>query len=219
MSILVPSNAGPLLEPNNRADVRFDGSTLKLLARASPATGPPTNGVVINTDGFVGIGTANPTIGRLHVVGDADIPAIYGESANRGVWGHSTGASRGVYGDSVSGEGVHGESTSGTGVAGVTASANIASPGVGGASTGNGGVGVRGDGTTGVYGKSTSAGGIGVTGDGDHGCLWQVDQHRRHRRDRRVEHGQRLRGVRHEHEPDGICGVRQEPVGWLRNGS
>jgi hypothetical protein len=68
----------------------------------------------------VGIGTTAPTNGRLHVVGAADTPAIYGESPNRGVWGHSTGASRGVYGDSVSGEGVHGESTSGAGVAGVS---------------------------------------------------------------------------------------------------
>jgi hypothetical protein len=117
----------------------------------------------------VGIGTTAPTTGRLHVVGAADIPAIYGESPNRGVWGHCTGASRGVYGDSVSGEGVHGESTSGTGVAGLTASANIASPGVGGASTGTGGVGVRGDGTTGVYGRSTSNGGVGVTGESNNG--------------------------------------------------
>jgi hypothetical protein len=68
----------------------------------------------------VGIGTTTPTTGRLHVVGDVNLPAIYGESANRGVWGRSTGASRGVYGDSVSGEGVHGESTSGAGVAGAS---------------------------------------------------------------------------------------------------
>jgi hypothetical protein len=161
MSILVPSNAGPLLEPNNRADVRFDGTTLKLLARASPATGPPTDGVVIDTQGLVGIGTANPTIGRLHVVGGLGVPAIYGESANRGVWGKSTGSSRGVYGESVTGEGVFGIS-SGIGVSGTSTST---SPGVQGLSTGNGGIGVRGDATTGVYGKSTSNSGVGVYGE------------------------------------------------------
>ena len=91
----------------------------------------------------VGIGTTNPTTGRLHVVGDANTPAIYGESANRGVWGHSTGASRGVYGDSLSGEGVHGESTSGTGVAGVSHGPDAAA--VGGSNDTGG---------TGVYGQS-----------------------------------------------------------------
>ena len=91
----------------------------------------------------VGIGTTAPTTGRLHVVGDANTPAIYGESANRGVWGHSTGASRGVYGDSVSGEGVHGESTSGTGVAGVSHSPDAAA--VGGSNDTGG---------TGVFGQS-----------------------------------------------------------------
>ena len=161
MMLLWPSNAGPLLEPYNRADVRFDGSTLKLVARASPATGPPTNGVVIDTDGLVGIGTLNPTVGRLHVVAGLAVPAIYGESANRGVWGKSTGSSRGVYGESVTGEGVFGISA-GIGVSGTSTST---SPGVQGLSTGNGGMGVRGDGTTGVYGKSTSNSGVGVYGE------------------------------------------------------
>lgn len=42
-----------------RADIRFDGSSLKLVARGLEGTGPPSNesGVVINTLGNVGIGT------------------------------------------------------------------------------------------------------------------------------------------------------------------
>ncbi len=90
----------------------------------------------------VGIGITNPTSGRLHVVGTVG-PAIYGESSNRGVWGRSTGASRGVYGDSVSGEGVHGESTSGTGVAGVSHGPDAAAV-----------VGINDTGGNGVFGQS-----------------------------------------------------------------
>lgn len=104
----------------SRADLRFNDATLKLVA--GPGAGPPgaTSGLSITTAGVVGIGTATPTTGKPHVVSDASVPAIYAESANRGVWGRSTGSSRGVYDDSVSGEGMHGESVSGTGVAGVS---------------------------------------------------------------------------------------------------
>jgi len=161
---------------NNRADIRFDGGTLKLLA--GPAGGPPSsaNGIAINTFGNVGIGTTSPTIGKLHVVStNAGAPAIYGESANRGVWGKSTGSSRGVYGESPNGEGVFGisgtnfgvsgTSTSSSGVVGLTTVANATQAGVYGKSTGSGGVGVIGDATTGVYGKSPINDGIGVTGE------------------------------------------------------
>ena len=52
----------------NRADVRFDGSTLKLVA-GGPG-GPPsnTNGVAIDISGNVGIGTASPKA-KFHVSG------------------------------------------------------------------------------------------------------------------------------------------------------
>jgi hypothetical protein len=45
---------------NNRADVRFNGSTLKLVA--APGSGPPpsTYGIAIDTAGNVGIGTESP---------------------------------------------------------------------------------------------------------------------------------------------------------------
>ena len=54
---------------NNRGDVRFDGSTLKLVA--GPGFGPPpsTYGVAITTAGNVGIGTTNPSR-LLEVAGD-----------------------------------------------------------------------------------------------------------------------------------------------------
>ena len=53
---------------NNRADVRFNGSTLKLVA--APGSGPPpsTYGIAIDTAGNVGIGTEAP-LARLDVRG------------------------------------------------------------------------------------------------------------------------------------------------------
>jgi hypothetical protein len=55
---------------SNRADVRFDGSTLKLVA--GPGIGPPsnTNGLVVTTVGSVGIGTTTPFVNtKLDIVG------------------------------------------------------------------------------------------------------------------------------------------------------
>lgn len=117
----------------------------------------PNNGAILFPNGSVGIGAA-PTAAKLHVSDDASVPAIYGESANRGVWGRSN-----------SGDGMYGESISGRGVIGFTQSGGIFSPGVQGTSVGAGGVGVRGDGTTGVYGVSTS--GVGVTGQASGGGI------------------------------------------------
>lgn len=51
-----------------RADIRFSGATLRLLARGTTPGGPPasTNGINIKTNGFVGIGNDNPSY-RLNV--------------------------------------------------------------------------------------------------------------------------------------------------------
>lgn len=55
------AETGMTIIGTNRADVRFDGSTLKLLA--GPGTTPPSeiNGIAINTLGNIGIGTTAPT--------------------------------------------------------------------------------------------------------------------------------------------------------------
>jgi len=45
---------------SGRADVRFDGSTLKLVAVSGNFVPPNTNGIAIDTSGLVGIGTATP---------------------------------------------------------------------------------------------------------------------------------------------------------------
>ncbi len=52
----------------NRADIRFDGTTLKLLAGTGAGAMSSTNGINIKLDGNVGIGTTNPTE-KLEVVG------------------------------------------------------------------------------------------------------------------------------------------------------
>lgn len=46
---------------SNRADFRFDGSTLKLVAGTGGLPPAATNGIAINTSGNVGIGTTVPT--------------------------------------------------------------------------------------------------------------------------------------------------------------
>jgi hypothetical protein len=63
------SETGMTISGNNRADVRFDGASLKLVAGPG-GVGPPSsaNGVAITTAGNVGIGTANPAA-KLEVIG------------------------------------------------------------------------------------------------------------------------------------------------------
>ncbi len=58
-----------ILRGGTRADVRFDGTTLKMVA--GPGVGPPGsfNGINVNTAGNVGIGTNAPGA-RLDVIGD-----------------------------------------------------------------------------------------------------------------------------------------------------
>lgn len=157
----------------SRADLRFDGNSLKLVA--GPPNGPPSNfsGVAVHTSGDVTVGAAD-TAGKMTVVASGK-PALIGYSDNRGVWGTSTGNSYGVFGESVNGLGVQGQSTNNVGVAGAstthvgvfgsTGSSDAAKPGVLGTSTGAGGVGVRGNGARGVFGASAASGGVGVTGD------------------------------------------------------
>jgi len=141
-------------------------------------TGSPANyDLAISDSGNVGIGTLSPT-SKLYVLSStAGISAIYGESASgRGVWGKSTGASRGVYGESNSGEGVHGESITGTGVAGGSTSG----AGVFGATSSSGGIGVRASGTSWFQGDTTplptSAGkGIAIGFSGEQGYISSFD--------------------------------------------
>ena len=168
---------GMLIRGTNRADIRFDGSTLKLLAGTSTGAPISTNGIAISTAGNVGIGTTNPAT-KLQVFSTGSgVSAIYGESASgRGVWGKSTGGSRGVYGESVSGQGVFGISTSGEGVFGSSTSksgvygetqvSSLTAGGVYGKGTGSGSIGVIGEANianaVGVYGVSTSPTGFGM---------------------------------------------------------
>lgn len=105
-----------------RADLRFDGSTLKLAASTAgiPA---PTSGVVISTNGNVGIGTTTLTNAQLNVNGFAQ-DAIFASSnfgvgvSGQGVFGGvrgftDTNGARGVYGISLNGTGVEGSSNGG----------------------------------------------------------------------------------------------------------
>lgn len=169
-----------------RADLRFDGLTLKLVAGAPGFVPSSFNGLAINTAGNVGIGLVDPTR-KLHVLTSGQ-PAIYAESDNRGVWGKSTGSSYGVYGESIDGIGAQGVSTNNIGVSGLSTSNNGIfgasnsksgvlgqSAAVSGASDSNeagvkgvaiasSGTGVRGEGWTGVLGVSASSTGFGVAG-------------------------------------------------------
>ena len=66
------AESGMTIIGSARADLRFDGSTIKLVA--GPLGGPPasTSGIAIGTNGNVGIGTASPGV-KLEVAGDARI--------------------------------------------------------------------------------------------------------------------------------------------------
>jgi len=75
------SETGMTITGTNRADFRFNGSTLKLVAGLG--VGPPadTNGISVNTAGNVGIGTTAPN-GKLEVFGNWD--GQYGALTLRG---------------------------------------------------------------------------------------------------------------------------------------
>jgi hypothetical protein len=81
--------AGMTIIGTARADIRFDNSTLKLLA--GPAGGPPSpsvGGISITTSGKVGVGTTSPA-GALHVAS--------GGLAVTGASSPYTGAGSGVF--------------------------------------------------------------------------------------------------------------------------
>jgi hypothetical protein len=162
---------------NGRADLRFDGTTLKLVAGTVGSVPPSTNGIVINTSGDVGIGTLTPTSKLSVFNGNSGVTAIFGESQlNRGVWGKSfssrgvygeSNSSQGVFGISVSGAGVMGTSTSSSGVYGETSIASPTASGVYGKGLVNDSLGVIGEsnlGTVpvGVYGITSNPKGFGV---------------------------------------------------------
>src|SRR5262249_54017751 len=49
-----------IVKDSTRADVRFDGSALRLFARGAEYGGPPAQGISLRTNGNVGIGIDNP---------------------------------------------------------------------------------------------------------------------------------------------------------------
>ena len=55
------AETGMTISGNNRANLRFDGNSIKLLASAGTGPPPASNGVVITTDGNVAIGHSAPT--------------------------------------------------------------------------------------------------------------------------------------------------------------
>jgi hypothetical protein len=99
----------------NRADVRFNDGTLKLVAGLGNGTPGDASGLAINTAGDVGIGTApvDPNI-KLDVKSERGV-AVYGRSSFEGIHGESTApAAAAVAGINLStGFGVYGESKGG----------------------------------------------------------------------------------------------------------
>ncbi len=191
-AVALPNGSAIGWSPNSAGQRQGIGHTTGGLyffrTASNPATtaSPALYDMVINDKGYVGIGTIAPTV-PLYVLSNASgVSAIYGESASgRGVWGKGAGASRGVFGESNSGEGVHGESVSGVGVAaqgvtgvtglgttgsgvyGESSAANTAAQaGVFGRGKGTNGVGVIGEANVnnavGVMGVSSSAQGVGL---------------------------------------------------------
>ena len=59
---------GMTIEAGNRADVRFDGSALKLVVGPGGAIPPSGNGIAIDPSGNVGVGTTSPQT-KLQVAG------------------------------------------------------------------------------------------------------------------------------------------------------
>jgi hypothetical protein len=143
-----------------------------------------TRAISMDGIGNVGIGTANPSIGRLHVAATAGtgvagtspewvgvlgasttFEGVRGESSSNGAAGvagySNSGTGIGTYGSSSGGVGIYGTTTSGTGVVGKSGA----------------GSGVYGESSAasltagGVYGKNLAGGGIGVIGEASNGTF------------------------------------------------
>lgn len=113
------SETGMTISGTNRADIRFDGSTLKLVAGTGGGVPSSFNGININTEGDVGIGAA-PLNAKLHVSGGDGIGIIGFSNTTNAVAG-VTSSGIGVEGQSSGGVniGVKGTTiTNGTGVSG-----------------------------------------------------------------------------------------------------
>ncbi|MDX6303921.1 MAG: trimeric autotransporter adhesin [Blastocatellia bacterium] len=107
--------SGMAIIGTNRADVRFDGTTLKLLAGTGPGAMASTNGINIDRTGNVGIGIINPGA-KLHVVAGSST-AIHATSQGNAVIGLSSTANfAAIYGENTSGTsgfGLYGKATGG----------------------------------------------------------------------------------------------------------
>ncbi|MFN0130175.1 MAG: hypothetical protein ACKV19_26210 [Verrucomicrobiales bacterium] len=109
------SETGMSILGANRADVRFDDATLKLVVGLG--IGPPGNasGLTVNTLGNVGIGTTTIDPNRKLDVRTENGIAVFGRSSFEGIHGESTApAAAAVAGINLStGFGVYGESKGG----------------------------------------------------------------------------------------------------------
>lgn len=96
---------GLAIRGTNRADVRFDGSTLKLAAGTGTGTPSALNGVAITTAGKVGIGSVDP-VSKLEVAsGSGDLLRLIGYepflTLYDGNHGYARGRIQSVNGDVV----------------------------------------------------------------------------------------------------------------------
>ncbi len=88
---------GMSLVGGNRADVRFDGLSLKLVAGFGAGAMPSENGLVVTTSGLVGVGTTNPI---------AKLDAEFSQAGKSALFGRETGgAGVGVYGEATASNG------------------------------------------------------------------------------------------------------------------
>jgi hypothetical protein len=121
------SETGITITNANRADFRFNGSALKLVAGLGTGVPADTNGIVINTLGDVGIGTATPSA-KLDVNALAEDGLRVSSNKDYAVNAVNIGFGNGIQGISLSNvsgaRGVYGLSNGGIGVEGVSNGGN-----------------------------------------------------------------------------------------------